>query len=502
MAADSILARTAQGAGWAIGWRVTTRLLGLVNTFVLVRLLLPGDFGLVALATGFSQGVSQISDLGIEEAVIRHRAPTRDTYDTAFTINVIRGVATALVLAAAAWPVAWFFSEPRLTGVLLVLAAIALVTSLENIGTIEFRRDFAFHREFRLLVLPRLASIAVTVTVGVLWQSHWALVAGIASGQLLWTVMGYAMHPHRPRLTLRAWRELAGFSFWSWAIGITVLLRDRVDGFVIGGALGVPQVGLFLVGTDIAVIPTYELAGPLSRAALPGFALALRNGASGADSYLRILAGALLLALPVGFGISLVADQVVLLALGPAWSAAVGIIRVVGIAGITFVLGTVTSSLLAAHGLLRRSFLIGTFSVAVRVSTMLLLVPRYGLTGAAYAWAISVTAENALNMLVAFRCFHIPLSALPAKLWRAGLAVAAMVAGLHAAGLGWTAPFDLSTAAAQLGGAVLLGATIYVTVLTALWLAVDRPAGGEADLLEFLYRLINRVRRGLNNPKS
>ena len=48
-----ILRRTARGAGWIVGWRMATRLLGLVNTLILTRLLLPTDFGLVALGSSF-----------------------------------------------------------------------------------------------------------------------------------------------------------------------------------------------------------------------------------------------------------------------------------------------------------------------------------------------------------------------------------------------------------------------------------------------------------------
>lgn len=495
---ESVLAQTARGAGWAIGWRVTTRLLGMVNTFVLVRLLLPGDFGLVALATGFAQGIDRLSDLGLEEAVVREPNPTRDHYDTAFTINLIRGLITAVVVAAAAWPVALFFKEPRLTGVLLVLAGLSVVTAFENLGTVEFRRHFAFDREFKLLVLPRLAAIVATVVVAVVWQSHWALVAGIVTGQLLWVGLGYAMHPHRPRLTLRAWRQLAGFSFWSWTVGMTNMLRDRLDGFVIGRVLDVALVGVFLLGVEIAVIPTYEIAAPLSRAALPGFALALREGAAegderrAADSYLRIVAGALLLALPAGFGISLVADQVVAIALGPDWRQAIGIIRVVGVAGTSFVLGTVTTSLLSAHGLMRRSFLVGAAALAVRAAGMLALVPAFGLPGAAWAWAIATTTENGLNLAVACRRFHIRAAALLSQVWRAGLATAAMVVVLRAAGLGWAPVTELRAAIAGLAVAVPLGAASYAAVLFGAWFACGRPAGGEADLLTVVRRLGRR----------
>ena len=493
MAADSILTQTARGAGWAIGWRLTTRLLGLVNTFVLVRLLVPGDFGLVAVATGYAQAIAALSALGIEEAVIRERAPTRAIYDTAFTINLLSGLATALVVAASAWPAALFFKDPRLTGVLLALAACAIVTAFENIGTVEFRRDFAFHREFRLLVIPRLAAIGVTIAVAELTRSHWALVAGIATSQVAWIAMGYAMHPHRPRLTLAAWRQLAGFSFWSWAISTAAMVRDRLDGFVIGRVLDLTLVGIYAVGTDIAVIPTYELAGPLSRACMPGFAAALRAGDNGAVAYLRILAGALLVAMPAGFGISLVADQVVLLALGPHWAAAAAIVRVVGIAGVSFVLGTITASLLAAHAMLARGFAAGMLSLAIRLVAMLLLIPRFGLAGAAAGWAVATTADNLLLLAVAFHRFRISPTDLLRQVWRGAAAVLLMALVLERCGLGWTPALATGPAIVSLIEAVGLGGAVYGGTLLVLWQICGRPEGGEADLLRLLRGVAARL---------
>ena len=52
----SILARTALSAGWVIGWRMTSRLLGLASTLILVRILLPADFGVVALGADAHAG--------------------------------------------------------------------------------------------------------------------------------------------------------------------------------------------------------------------------------------------------------------------------------------------------------------------------------------------------------------------------------------------------------------------------------------------------------------
>src|SRR3954471_22402049 len=104
----SVLARTVRGAGWVIAWRLGMRVLGLISTLILVRLLVPADFGLLALAAGFAQTIDGMMTLGTEEAVIRQTNPDRTVYDTAWTLNVIRGATVTAIVLLCAVPAANF----------------------------------------------------------------------------------------------------------------------------------------------------------------------------------------------------------------------------------------------------------------------------------------------------------------------------------------------------------------------------------------------------------
>ena len=490
MSDGSILKKTVRGAGWTVAWRLATRLLGTVNTLILARLLLPGDFGLVALATGFAQTILAFASLGITEAVIREPAPTRALYDTAFTLNIVRGLVTSLAIVLCAYPVAAFFSDARLAPVLLALAACYFVSSAENIGTTEYFRDFAFDKEFTLRLLPRLAGVIATIAAGVAWRNHWALVAGIATGQVLGTAMGYVMHPFRPRLSLRAWRQLAAFSFWSWAIAMAVMVRDRADTFVVGRFLGLPQVGVYTVGCEIATMVTYELAAPVGRASFAGFAAESRAGQDTAASFLRILASVTLIVLPAGAGVSLVAGPLVTLLFGAAWLPAAEIVRILGFVGVGSALGTIVSSLLTVHGILRPSFGILVLSMAVRGVGALIMVPFLGLLGAALAQALASIIENTALLAVAFQRLRITAVDFLALIWRGLAATAAMAALLLGTGLGTGTTDPVWT----LLPAVTAGAAIYGFVLLGFWLASGRPDGAEADLLALARRVTGRGR--------
>ena len=89
----SVASRTVIGATWMIAWRMATRSLGLISTLVLARLLVPSDFGLVAIATTFAAAIDSLSELGLQAALVRQPDDDPSLYDTAFTMQAIRGLA-------------------------------------------------------------------------------------------------------------------------------------------------------------------------------------------------------------------------------------------------------------------------------------------------------------------------------------------------------------------------------------------------------------------------
>jgi len=488
--ASTLLLKTATGTGWVIGWRMATRLLGIINTLTLVRLLLPSDFGLVALSASFQASVEAFASLGVEDAVVRERSPTPDFYDTGFTVNALRSIATAAVVLALAFPAGSFFAEPRLTNVLIALAIGTLVDGFANIGVVDFRRDFTFSKEFQLWLLPRLLGIVAALSIAFIWRTYWALVVGILTSRILRVIFSYHMHPHRPRFTLRAWRRLIGYSTWSWVVNLIMLMRDRVDQILIGRMLNPTQVGIYTMGAEIAALPTTELVEPLCRAAFSGFAAARNADLKPGETYLRIIASMALLTIPAAVGISLIADPLVRLAFGTLWVGAVPLVRVLALAGGLTIFGQISATLFSAHALLRQMVAINFVVMMVRIALLIFFIARLGLYGAAIAAAISIALEQALYLGVTIRHFGLSLLDLIRSTWRSLIASAAMAAVLLRTGLGGgTLQAGPAALAEHLGLAVGLGAATYTVVLLTFWIAAGRPQGAETDFLALVRRL-------------
>jgi O-antigen/teichoic acid export membrane protein len=486
---DSLLVRTARGAGWVMAWRLGMRVFGLVNTLVLVRLIQPADFGIIALATSFMQTIDGMLTLGTEEAVIREASPDSAFYDTAFTLNLLRGLSVAVLVGALAWPAAGFFADPRLGPVLLFVACLPLLDGFANIGVVDFRRDFAFHKEFAIMVLPKLCGMVAAITTALLLRSYVAMLVGMGVNRTLRVVMSYVMHPYRPGLSLKAWRGLAGYSAWTWLLSLAVLVRDRSDSLLLGRLMNTASVGFYSVGAEVAALPTTELIEPLGRAAFSGFAAGREQKADIGETFLRLIGSAALVTLPAGVGLSLVAAPLVALGFGPGWEQAVPVLRILSLSFTVMVFGHLSLHLLSAHALLGRLVGITLVGAGVRVGLLALLIPGFGLSGAAVGVAVAVVLEQALMVGTALRRFGVGAGAMIRRVWRPVVAAAAMAAVLAASGLGWAD----NPAVIPLVEAVAAGAVSYAAVLLGCWTMAGRPAGAETDLLSVLRRVVRRI---------
>ena len=492
--AKSVFARTARGAGWTVGWRLTTRLLGFGSTLVLVRLLTPADFGIVSLAIGFFQALDSVAGFGVEGAIIRADSTDRTIYDAGFTINIARGVFTSLVLLASAIPVSHFFENPKLENVIYVLAAGWAVSAFQNVGIVEFRRRLAFDMEFKIQLIPRLLALCVTIPAAFIWHSYWALVAGIVTTQCFTVVLSYMMHPFRPRLGVAGMRHIFGFSFWEWIIGLLNLTGRRADTVIIGRMLGTGAVGIYGVGGEIATLPSSEIVSPLCRALFSGFVAERREGNNGADTMLRVLSMLAIIIFPLGVGLSLTAYPVVKIGFGADWLGAVPLVQVLGVSLTISLFSSVGEALFSAHAWLKAILWMSAMVMALRILVLLLLIPRYGLLGGALAAALMGVFQEVIYVGTAVRRLNVKVWSIMVVLIRPVVAVVIMAAVLAGTGLGWT---DQDGSDAELGHrlalAVGLGASIYLISLIGLWFASGRPAGAEADVLCTLRRIARRA---------
>ncbi len=480
------------GAGWMILWRIATRILGFGSTLVLARVLVPEDFGLIAIASTYVAAFDALSIFGLQDAIIRSTEPNDNLLDTAYTLSVMRGLLNTLIIAATAPIAAHFFAEPRLIPVLLVLALFPALEGTENIGVVEFRRDFRFEKEFLLFLMPRLVSVVVTVAIALFFHSYWALVIGNLVLRMLRWVLTYWMHPYRPHFSLAAWHKLVSFSLWTWAATIADFGRERSWMIVLGRFLDTFQVGVFMVASEIGLLPITEIVAPICRALFSGFTAARNEAGNFAYAFRRTIGVIAVPLLPAAIGMSAVASDVVDIALGPSWSTAGFVIALVAASAPFALVTSIGATAMVVTGHVRNNFVLNAVFAVIGVVVCLVSAWYWGLWGVAVARALVTVLEGVAFAVVTGNAVGIWLADWIACVWRPTVAIAAMSLVLWFTGQGWAPPTGAAwdVVLPHFIDAVLCGGAVYGATLLLLWIAAGEPEGGESFLLGLLRNAI------------
>nr|WP_274600036.1 lipopolysaccharide biosynthesis protein [Rhodothalassium salexigens] len=478
----------ARGGAWMVAMRWAMKSVGLVSTLVLVRLLDPADFGVIAMAMIVVGFLEVLTMAGVDLAVIRHENPERADYDAAWTLQVMLAAGIGALLLVCAPYAAAMFDEPKLVAVLRALALRAVIGGFQNIGVAQFRRDLAFHKDFQFNVYKTLLTSGVTVIAALILRSYWALVVGMIASQVFMVALSYTMHPYRPRLTLSRLGQYWSFSVWLIVHHLARFLNRRLDQFIIGNVAGTQFMGRYSVAFDVATLPTNELVVPMNRGFFPVYARLQGDPQALAAGFVRALSTVALLCFALGFGLFAVAEPAVLVLMGSRWADAVPLVEALAVFGVFLALATSVEALLMSVGRTRLLALFGIANVAL-LAVALAGTVRY-LDIDAVAWARCWTALAALPLVYAVVRLAVPVSvpAVVGALWPRFVAAALMVGAVK--GVPWPDLAPIALLALQ----VATGAAVYGLATWGLWRLRGAPDTVEKSVLDRVSGRLTRFR--------
>ena len=484
-------AQVARGAALMMMFKLAERSIGFVSTLILARLLVPADFGLVAMAMSIVALMQLMGAFGFETAIIQRQDAQRKHYDTAWTFGVIFSCATAVLLLVLAVPAASFYREPRVTLILVVLAFGALAQGFENIGTVAFRKELDFAREFRFLLSKKVITFFVTIGMALAFRSYWALVVGTVVGKWFSVWISYRVHPFRPKLSLEATHDLFHFSKWLFLSNLVLFLQHRSDAFILGRTVGATELGLYNIAAEIAALPSTELIAPINRAVFPAYAMLSGQLELLREKFLEVFRFIAVLSLPVCVGLVCVSELAVKVLLGDKWMAAVPLLQLFTVCGLTSALQSNLILVIVAMGKPKANTVLSALMLIPYLPAMIWASIHYGTLGATWVHLVMSILVLIPLHVVFFRMTGLRARAYFATLWRPLLAAACMGAVVVTMQLKLDLLFSNVAAPLTLVVYTMMGACVYVTVLMALWHLSGRPAHSAetAILLELVRRL-------------
>jgi O-antigen/teichoic acid export membrane protein len=470
-----------------VAMRWTDRLVGLISTLVLARLLVPDDFGIVAMASLTVGLVDALLDIGVAAALIHKRGFDQDDFSTAWTIRLIQSALVALIIALAAPFVADYFNDVRVKPVLWLMACTFMLQGLENIGIVSFQKEMKFNRDFQFFFVRRVSGVLVTVVLAFWTRSYWALPIGSLVGKLTGVWLSYAMHSFRPKFTLLRLRTLWSFSQWMLVRSVGIYVDGRFDRLLIGGRADAAVMGAYTLADEIAAMPSTELLAPIGRVLFPALVDARERPAQMRQIYLLALALQAMLAIPAAAGLALVARDAVVVLLGERWISAVSFVQVLALIYGGIAVSHAAGYLLLALGRIRAIALLIWFQIGLFGIGAVMVFPHAGALDLARL-RLAVTAIGTVCFLAVVLRQVRTLRArdIFAVTWRPFAAAAVMAAAVSPDSL------NALPALAALVLKCLIGAVAYSATLLVLWTLSGRPGGGESYALAKVAHLVRR----------
>ena len=221
--------------------------LQLAQLALLARLLDPVHFGEIALVVMVLMIADVFSQTGLDLAIIRNQKDPGPLLDSAWTVQLGRGLLLAMLILGGALPISSFFETPALFLYLAVAALVPLLDGTRNIGTALLVRELAQKRLVIAEITVMTIGLGTAALLAVTLRSTWALVINMVAVALMKSIASYLVHPHRPRVRLQ-WAQLSQLARFGVYVNLgvgTTYLAINIDKFLVGKTLGTEPLGIY-----------------------------------------------------------------------------------------------------------------------------------------------------------------------------------------------------------------------------------------------------------------
>ena len=268
---DDLKGRTISGGFITIASQGAQFLLNLASIMVMARLLTPRDFGLYAMVTTVTGFLWMFQDAGLSTATVQREKITHAQVSNLYRVNFGVGGVTSLLVAALAPVVAWFYREPRLVGVTLVLSGTFLLASSAVQHIAPLNRQMRFGVIAMINIVSPLAGYLTGVGMALLGYGYWALVGASVTQVALKLVLAWLISGWRPKLPSRktqTWNMLT-FGANITAGSLIYSLARGADTLLIGRFFGAAAVGLYSRAAILLIRPLEQFTIPINAVLIP-----------------------------------------------------------------------------------------------------------------------------------------------------------------------------------------------------------------------------------------
>lgn len=399
---DGLKTRVAKGGLWLGGATGFDQALRFALRIILVRILAPEDFGLMALVLAALEAYEALAEVGVRACVIQSdKGATREFQNAAFWATAARGAALCIVGVLAAPWVASYYGEVRLPGLLRVAGIVMLVRGIASPGMYVLEKELKYARLAVINQGALVLSFAATIALSVYVRNVWALVIGYVFEAAMRGVISYVAWPFAPRLPIDrgALKEISKYAKGMWGLPVLMMVLAQGPVFVLGKMRPLAELGVFSQASGLSRIPLTLFNTAIMRLMLPAFsqvkndAVRLRIVVSGAMTIVSALG------IPLAVFLAIFARPLLGIAYGAQYESGAGVLALAGVCAVLVSLNACVSNVFfvkAEPGAYRKYTVI---RVAALLAAVVPAIWQFGIAGAPAAtlFALAIVFPFQMN---------------------------------------------------------------------------------------------------------
>lgn len=390
--------------------RLAAQIFTWLNTLILIRLLTPDDYGLMAMTMAFIGIFALMGDFGIGKAIIQAEELSPSRLRQAFTINIISCLIFFTFFFSIAPGIAGFFDEPRVTILIQAVACQHLIMVFHTLPYAMASRKMLFKEREKVQFYTALMTSVVTIAMAATGFGVWSLIYGHLFMRLALAIGYNLIAPcwAWPTWNFRGFSQMAGFSGIATVNDVLRYFVNVFGNISIGRLLTKSDLGVFSVARNLANLPSDKIGELLNHLGLSSFAK-LQNERDIAGQYLHKSAQLASLGLfPMYFGMCAISPELITLVLSDKWAAAIIPFQILCLSSPFRMLSEMMATGVTAIGEPGKNS--RTLLYTIATLPLFIIGIQYGVEGACWAWLIVNLISFSFHLKTILPIFQLKLS--------------------------------------------------------------------------------------------
>ena len=357
----------------------------MIMTVILMRLLTPGDFGIVALGIIFKELIMLFGEFGISDAVIQKGSISDTSIASGMVLNMLRSLGFGALLVALAPFAADFFDTPQVAPIVVISGSLLILESLAFYPRTVLRSELRFTTLAAISGTAAVVNGLVAVMAALMGASFWAIVYGNIASTIVGVTGAWIAKPFFvsiKKASLTEMKSILSFGYNITLSGIVAWIYTKGDDMIIGRVCGETIMGYYTKAYYIATIPSMTIGKALVATTFPLYSRIKNEPISLIRrTFLKIYSMNLLVVLPFSVLIIGIGAEAVPIVFGKQWLGMIRILQITAIIGLLRGTYGHTIPLFKAFGRPDYYWKIASIQAVIVLSLGIWATMRFGATG-------------------------------------------------------------------------------------------------------------------------